>query len=103
MYLFRRLQGDLPTKATLLCVVLNQVLSLGSDDGGTEEPPLLQPGHKSFPEEGLPQSLPEINCFSSSTSTKVTTSTSFELPSSHARVTSINLTKQESASQSVSQ
>ena len=34
-------------------------------------------------------------CFSSSTSTTVTTSTSFVLVSSHARVTSIKFTKQE--------
>ena len=42
-------------------------------------------------------------CFSSSTSTTVTTSTSFELPSSHARVTSIKFTKQESVNESVSE
>ena len=36
--------------------------------------------------------------FSSSTWATVTTSTSFELPSSHARVTSIKFTKQESVS-----
>ena len=41
--------------------------------------------------------------FSSSTSTTVTTSTSFELPSSHARVTSIKFTKQEWVSQWVSE
>ena len=41
-------------------------------------------------------------CFSSSTSTTVTTSTSFELPSSHARVTLIKFTKQEWVSESVS-
>ena len=41
--------------------------------------------------------------FSSSTSTTVTTSTSFELPSSHARVTSIKFTKQESVNESVSE
>ena len=36
--------------------------------------------------------------FSSSTSATVTTSTSFELASSHARVTLIKFTKQESVS-----
>ena len=41
--------------------------------------------------------------FSSSTSTTVTTPTSSELPSSHARVTSIKFTKQELGSQWVSQ
>ena len=41
--------------------------------------------------------------FSSSPSTTVTTSTSFELPSSHARVTSIKFTKQEWVSQWVSE
>jgi len=40
--------------------------------------------------------------FSSSTSTTVTTSTSFELPSSHARITSIKFTKQEWVRESVS-
>ena len=40
---------------------------------------------------------------SASTSATVTTSTSFELASSHARVTSIKFTKQQSVSQSVSQ
>ena len=39
---------------------------------------------------------------SSSTSTTETTSTSFELPSAHARVTSIKFTKQQSVSQWVS-
>ena len=41
-------------------------------------------------------------CFPSSTSTTVTTSTSFELLSSHARVTLIKFTKQEWVSESVS-
>ena len=41
--------------------------------------------------------------FSSSTSTTVITSTSFELPSSHARVTSIKFSKHEWVSQLVSQ
>ena len=41
-------------------------------------------------------------CLSSPTSTTVTTSTSFELPSSHARVTLIKFTKQEWVSESVS-
>ena len=41
--------------------------------------------------------------FSSSTSTPVTTSTSFELLSSHARVTSIKFTKREWVSEWVSQ
>ena len=41
-------------------------------------------------------------CFSSSTSTTVTTSTSFELPSPHARVTLIKFTEQEWVSESVS-
>ena len=44
-----------------------------------------------------------VNCFSLSTSRTVTTSTSFELPSSHARVTSIKFTKQQWVSESVSQ
>ena len=39
-----------------------------------------------------------VNCFSSST-----TSTSFELPSSHVRLTLIKFTKQELVSQSVSE
>ena len=34
-------------------------LSLGLDDGGTEEPPLLQPGHQSFSEEAPPLSVSE--------------------------------------------
>ena len=38
-----------------------------------------------------------------SSSATVTTSTSFELASSHTRVTSLKFTKQESVSQSVSQ
>ena len=42
-------------------------------------------------------------CFSSSTSTTVTTLTSFELPSSHARVTTIKFTKQQLVSESVSE
>ena len=41
-------------------------------------------------------------CFSSSTSTTVTTLTSFELPSSHARVTSIKCTKRQLVSELVS-
>ena len=41
-------------------------------------------------------------CFSSSTSTTVTTLTSFKLPSSHVRVTLIKFTKQEWVSESVS-
>ena len=45
--------------------------------------------------------LPTLS--SASTSTTVTTSTSFELPSSHTRVTSIKFTKRQSVSQSVSQ
>ena len=46
--------------------------------------------------------LPNLHRFSESTSTTVTTSTSFELASSHARVTSIKFTKQELGSQWVS-
>ena len=41
-------------------------------------------------------------CFSSSTSTTVTTPISLELPSSHTRVTLIKFTKQEWVSESVS-
>ena len=40
---------------------------------------------------------------SSSTSATVTTPTSIELASSHARITSLKFTKQESVSQSVSE
>ena len=40
----------------------------------------------------------EVKCFSSSTSTTVTTSMSFELPSSHVRFTSIKFTKRQSVS-----
>ena len=43
-----------------------------------------------------------VNTFLSSTSATVATSTSFELASSHARVTSIKFTKQQWVSQSVS-